>query len=183
MFIASAFSFNSIIFEFKIISMQIQKATLADIDFILTIIDEARTIMRENGNTTQWNNGYPSSATILEDITNEHAFICKVDNEIVGYFCFVQGDNPDPNYAVIEGNWLNDNPYGVIHRLASGKKVRGIAKKAFDFAFSKNNNIRVDTHHDNLPMQNFLKKIGFTYCGVIYVSDGTPRDAFQKEII
>ena len=28
-------------------------------------------------------------------------------------------------------------------------------------------------------MQNFFKKYGFTYCGVIYVADGSPRDAFQ----
>lgn len=161
--------------------MQIQKATKLDIDVILAIIDEARSIMRENGNTTQWTNGYPSSETILEDISNEHAFVCLADDEIVGYFCFMQGENPDPNYNFIEGNWLNNNPYGVIHRLASGRKVKGIAQKAFDFAFTKTNNVRVDTHHDNLPMQNFLKKIGFEYCGVIYVGDGSPRDAFQKK--
>lgn len=161
--------------------MHVQKATEVDIDVILNIIDEARSIMRENGNTTQWTNGYPSSETILEDINNEHAFICIADDEVVGYFCLMLGDNPDPNYMIIEGNWLNDNPYGVIHRLASARTVKGIAQKAFDFAFTKTNNVRVDTHHDNLPMQNFLKKIGFEYCGVIYVSDGSPRDAFQKK--
>lgn len=161
--------------------MHIQKATEVEIDVILNIIDEARSIMRENGNTTQWTNGYPSSETILEDIANGHAFVCIADDEVVGYFCLMLGDNPDPNYNLIEGGWLNNNPYGVIHRLASGRAVKGIAQKAFDFAFTKINNVRVDTHHDNLPMQNFLKKIGFEYCGVIYVSDGSPRDAFQKK--
>jgi len=162
--------------------MHIQQATTADIEVILNIIHEARSIMRENGNTTQWTNGYPSRETILQDITNEHAFVCIADNEVVGYFCFMQGVNPDPNYTIIEGNWLNEKSYGVIHRLASGRTVRGIARIAFDFAFTKTNNVRVDTHHDNIPMQNFLKKIGFEYCGIIYVSDGTPRDAFQKVI-
>lgn len=162
--------------------MHIQQAATAYIDKILTIIDEARTIMRENGNTTQWTNGYPSSETILEDITNEQAFVCIADDEVVGYFCLMLGDNPDSNYNIIEGNWLNDNPYGVIHRLASSRAVKGIAQKAFNFAFTKTNNVRVDTLHENIPMQNFLKKNGFTYCGVIYVSDGTPRDAFQKVI-
>jgi len=162
--------------------MHIQQATTADIEFILSIIEEARSIMRENGNTTQWTNGYPSRETILEDVTNEHAFVCIADNGVVGYFCFMQGENPDPNYTAIEGNWLNNKPYGVIHRLASGRRIKGIAQKAFDFAFTRTNNIRVDTHLDNLPMQNFLKKIGFEYCGIIYVGDGTPRDAFQKVI-
>lgn len=160
--------------------MHIQKATEVEIDVILNIIDEARSIMRENGNTTQWTNGYPSSETILEDIANDYAFVCIAADEVVGYFCLMLGDNPDPNYTIIEGNWLNNNPYGVIHRLASARTVKGIAQKAFDFAFTKTNNVRVDTLHENIPMQNFLKKNGFTYCGVISVSDGTPRDAFQK---
>lgn len=162
--------------------MQIHPATETHIDGILTVIDDARSIMRESGNTTQWNNGYPSRETILEDIAQKHAFICVADEEVVGYFCFMQGENPDPNYTIIEGSWLNQKPYGVIHRLASRKKVKGIAQKAFDFAFTQTHNVRVDTHHDNIPMQNFLKKIGFMFCGVIYVSDGTARDAFQKVI-
>lgn len=160
--------------------MYIRQASAADTDTILTIIDEARTIMRENGNTTQWTNGYPSLETILEDISNEQAFVCIEGEEIVGYFCLMLGKNPEPNYNTIQGSWLNENPYGVIHRLASGRTTKGIAQKAFDFAFTKTNTIRVDTLHENIPMQNFLKKNGFTYCGIIQVSDGTPRDAFQK---
>lgn len=162
--------------------MEVKEATLADVDAILDIIDEARAIMRETGNATQWGNGYPSREVIAGDINAGHGFVCSVDGTIVGYFCFMQGKDVDPNYLVIEGGqWLNDKPYGVIHRLASGRKVKGIAQASFDFAFSRINNVRVDTHHENVPMQNFLKKIGFTYCGIIYVSDGTPRDAFQKD--
>jgi hypothetical protein len=163
--------------------MEVKKAVFEDIDTILNIVDEARKIMRANGNMTQWGNGYPSSEIILNDINLDQAFVCVSGEEIVGYFCFIKGDDPDPNYHIIEaGAWLDDAPYGVIHRLASGRKARGIARTAFDFAFSAINNIRVDTHHDNLPMQNFLRKDGFAYCGIIYVGDGTPRDAFQKQL-
>lgn len=162
--------------------MEVKQARPEDLDAILNIVDQARAIMRENGNMTQWDKGYPSRGVILNDINEEQAFVCMSDDEMVGYFCFIKGDNPDPNYEVIEdGAWLNDSPYGVIHRLASGRKVKGIAQKAFDFAFSHTSNVRVDTHHDNIPMRNFLKKTGFTYCGIIYVGDGTPRDAFQKQ--
>lgn len=156
---------------------------MENIDTILEVIDEARAIMRETGNASQWGNGYPSREVIAADIASGNGFACVLDREIVGYFCFMQGHEIDPNYLVIEGGqWLNDKPYGVIHRLASGRKAKGIAKASFDFAFSKINNIRVDTHHDNIPMQNFLKKTGFIYCGIIYVADGTPRDAFQKDL-
>lgn len=146
----------------------------------MDVIATARQIMRENGNLTQWV-GYPSIEVIAEDIQLSQAFVCWQDDQIVGYFCFITGADPDPNYRVIEnGQWLDDQPYGVIHRLASGRQVKGVAQAAFDYAFSVVDNVRVDTHHDNLPMQNFLKKNGFAYCGIIYVADGTPRDAFQK---
>ncbi len=161
--------------------MEIIAAQPQDIDQIMLIIEQAKSIMRKNGNHSQWINGYPSVEIIEADIHNQHAFVCVENTEIVGYFCFIKGNDPDPNYKVIEaGAWLNNAPYGVIHRLASSGVVKGVARKAFDFAFSQTSNVRVDTNHDNIPMQNFLKNSGFTYCGVIYVSDGTPRDAFQK---
>ena len=159
--------------------MEIRKATTQDLPDIMEVIGQARTIMRETGNATQWANGYPSAQTILDDIAQDCGFVCTTD-AVVGYFFFRQGAHPEPTYTHIEGQWLNDEPYGVIHRLASGRKAKGIAQAAFDFAFSLVENVRVDTHADNLPMQNFLVKNGFLYCGVIYVNDGTPRDAFQK---
>lgn len=161
-------------------TMEILPAKPTDIKAIMDIIETARQIMRENGNMTQWV-GYPSGELIAEDIRLNQAFVCWQDGQIVGYFCLITGSDPDPNYRVIEdGQWLDEKPYGVIHRLASGRQVKGVAQAAFDYAFSVVDNVRVDTHHDNLPMQNFLKKNGFTYCGIIYVNDGTPRDAFQK---
>ena len=163
--------------------MDIIAAQLEDIDQVMLIIEQAKQIMRANGNQTQWINGYPSREIIAADIRNQDAFVCLVNTEIVGYFCLIIGSDPEPNYKVIEeGAWLNNSPYGVIHRLASSGTVKGIARKAFDFAFSQINTVRVDTNHDNIPMQKFLSNSGFTYCGIIYVSDGSPRDAFQKII-
>lgn len=163
--------------------MEVIQAKEKDIHSILAIIDEARKIMRETGNQTQWNNGYPSKDIILNDIHQNSGFLCIENNEILGYFCFVYGENPESTYQIIEnGEWLNANHYGVIHRLASGRKAKGIARCAFEFAFSKIDNIRVDTHADNIPMRNYFLKNGFTYCGTIYVNDGTPRDAYQKMI-
>lgn len=163
--------------------MKIIPAHTKDISIILSIIAEARQIMRENGNLTQWTNGYPSKTVIEEDVSGNQAYLCFENDEIVGYFCLIVGDNPESSYDIIEeGAWLNLEPYGVIHRLASGRKVKGIAQAALDFAFSKITNIKIDTHRDNVPMQHFLEKNDFTYCGVIYVQDGTPRDAYQKII-
>ncbi|MDO5635698.1 MAG: GNAT family N-acetyltransferase [Myroides sp.] len=163
--------------------MKIRKATTQDLDCIMQVIDAARNLMRTNGNHTQWINGYPSAEVIITDINKNTGYVCVSDTEIVGYFMFLKGNNPEPTYNVIDnGKWLNNELYGVIHRLASNGKTKGIARACFDYCFTQINNIRVDTNNNNLPMQNFFKKYGFTYCGVIYVADGSPRDAFQMVI-
>jgi hypothetical protein len=160
--------------------MFIRQAIQEDVDLILQVIEQAKLIMRATGNYNQWINGYPSFSIISNDVANKNGFVCIANDEIVGYFCFIHGNDPEPNYKIIEGQWINNQPYGVIHRLASNNKVKGVARIAFDYATSIIHNIRVDTDHHNLPMQNFLKKENFIYCGIIYVNDGTPRDAFQK---
>lgn len=160
--------------------MKIDKAEVQHIDEIMQVIDDARIIMRQTGNHTQWTNGYPSKYIILQDIEKNAGYICHHENEIVGYFSFLKGDNPEPVYDKIEsGKWINHAPYGVIHRLASNGKVKGVAKFCFDFCFTLINNIKIDTHHNNVPMQNFLKRYGFVYCGIVYLPDGSARDAFQ----
>jgi len=67
-------------------------------------------------------------------------------------------------------------------RLASSGKEKGVAKACFEWCFSQCPNIRVDTHQDNVVMQRILEKLGFTYCGIIFVTNGTPRLAYQKKI-
>ena len=86
----------------------------------------------------------------------------------------------DPTYAEIyEGSWLEENrPYGVVHRIASlGQGAGGFC---LEWALAECGNIRIDTHEANLPMRSLLKKLGYTYCGMIYTHDGTPRLAYQK---
>lgn len=161
--------------------MKVKLADNLNINSIMEVIEYAKQIMITNGNSTQWINGYPSKEVILKDIENQHGYVVIKDNEIAGYFCFIQGVNPEGTYQVIEeGNWLNNEPYGVIHRLASSGKVKGVADACFEYCFSQINNLKVDTHENNIPMQNYFTKLGFECCGIIYVGDGSPRRAFQK---
>lgn len=114
------------------------------------------------------------------DSTIEKSGDLAIENrgEIVGIFTFIVGD--EPTYDVIEGEWPDDLPYGTIHRIAGVVGCKGIADAALDFCRSFNVNIRIDTHRDNTPMLGWINSRGFTYCGIIYVSDGTPRLAFQR---
>ena len=72
--------------------------------------------------------------------------------------------------------------YGTIHRIAGNGKGRGLLKACVEYCSQFVPNLRIDTHNDNIVMQNDVAKNGFTKCGTIYVEDGTPRIAYQKII-
>ena len=161
--------------------MEIRQATINDIDSILDIYEQARSFMPQQGNHKQWTNGYPDRTLVERDIQNENCYICAEDGQIIGVFCYFKG--PDPTYLrIYEGQWLNDNPYGVIHRIAVVNHRKGVANACYEFALSKCKTLRIDTHEDNIPMQRSLAKNGFQKCGIIYLSSGDPRIAFQKTI-
>ena len=158
--------------------MNIRKARPQEMDSIMDIIAHARSIMRANGNASQWINGYPSRELMLECLDKGELFVCISGREPAGVFCFAVAE--DPNYNKIEGAWLNEAPYGVIHRLATNGQIRGVAAAVLHWCFEQHPNIRVDTHRDNTIMQHIFEKMGYSYCGIIYVSDGTPGLAYQK---
>ncbi|MDP9957762.1 RimJ/RimL family protein N-acetyltransferase [Epilithonimonas hungarica] len=159
--------------------MEIRKSTPEDINEIMDCINTARQLMRESGNTVQWTNGYPSKGLMLESVEKGCNFLIINDDEVVATFDFIISD--DPNYSLIEnGSWLNDEKYGVIHRLASNGKAKGVAQFCFEWCFQLFPNIRIDTHETNVAMQKVLERLGYQKCGIIYVADGTPRLAYQK---
>ena len=159
--------------------MIIRPATSAELDDVMRIYDIARQAMRDAGNEAQWINGYPSRTLIEGDIARGACYVVEDDGALHGVFMFAVED--DPTYAHIEdGAWPNDEPYGVIHRIGSAGARRGILQAAVDFGLKHVDNLRIDTHADNEPMQHALAKAGFTKCGVIYCQDGTPRDAFHR---
>lgn len=160
----------------------IRKATLLDLEIAMRLFDNSRQIMRRNGNSTQWSNGYPQREIIVNDIQNGD-FYCICDNDnVVGCFSFIIGD--DPTYSKIEkGEWTDTSlVYGTIHRLACAPRQHLIARQCIEWCEQQVNSLRADTHADNIIVQHILEKLNFRYCGIIYVADGTPRKAYQKLI-
>ena len=158
--------------------MIIRKAKPDDEDRIFEILDAAKAFMRSTGNTSQWDEeDYPGNM-IKGDIAKGYGHVVEENGVVRAYLALIEG--ADPTYANIEGKWLNDAPYAVIHRVASDGKCHNILEAILEYAFSLIDNVRIDTHEDNGPMRHKLEKNGFTYCGTIYVSDGTPRRAYQK---
>ena len=158
----------------------IRKSRKEDIPDILRIFDSAREYMRLNNNHSQWNASYPDKSVILNDISKGVSYVgIDSEGEIVMTFAFIKGK--DQTYQIIyEGNWLNEDEYGTIHRIASDGKIRGVLEAACKFCFQKVQNIRIDTHEDNLPMLRAIDNLGFVRCGIISCRDGSPRIAFQK---
>ena len=153
----------------------IRKATTNDLDIIMSMIIEGRKHI-ETYNIPQWINGYPSVDTITEDINLDRGNVLIIDNEIVGYFVVL---NYDPCYDKIEGKWLNDKPYVAIHRTVTKYFNKGLGTLMFDEIKKQYNHIRVDTHEGNISMNKCLLKNSFKYCGVIYLVDGSPRNAYE----
>lgn len=161
--------------------MVIRKAVREDIPELTAIYDGARQFMRQSGNMDQWTNGYPGEDIILEDIRNGNSYVCADSGTIAGVFSFILGE--DPTYSKIcEGRWLNDDPYGTVHRIAVQAHNKGVASVCLNWCFEKCGNVRIDTHRDNAPMQKLLLKNGFIYCGIIYLTDGSERLAYQKSV-
>lgn len=158
----------------------IVKASLSQFSRIMDVYAQARQFMAQNGNPDQWGTAYPSEDMIRQDILNGKCYVNLEGNHIRAVFYFAV--EADPTYGYIEGAWLNDAPYGVIHRIAVGESGKGVAAECFDFVAQRCDNIRIDTHEKNIPMQRCLAKNGFARCGIIYLEDGDPRIAYQKVI-
>ncbi|WP_455050928.1 N-acetyltransferase [Hoylesella nanceiensis] len=157
----------------------IRKAIESDLLEIKNIVDKARELMKSSGNINQWVDGYPSSEVLLSDIRSGNAYLLLRENKAVAYFAMIDG--PDPTYNLItKGSWLNDDSYGVLHRVASSGEAKGVFKEILLYASEHYSNIRIDTHHDNKIMQRLLEQNGFVYCGVIFLGDGSPRLAYQR---
>ena len=150
-----------------------------DMAEIMKVMDAAKTIMRQSGNMHQWGDGYPSESAIIADMERNGSFVVEDDGRIVGYFAFLP--SPEPTYDIIyDGEWLDDQqPYHVVHRIASYPDAHGIFTTIMDYCFSHDTNIRIDTHRDNTIMQHVILKYGFTYCGIIYLLSGDERLAYQ----
>ena len=156
-----------------------RKSSLADIPRLLELADEARSTMRASGNMHQWVNGYPSQKAFEADVAHDCSYVMEEDGVPIATFAFLPG--PEPTYASIyHGAWLNDAPYYVIHRIASTASSRGVLRHILDYCFTVTDNIRIDTHRDNVIMRHLLAKLGFTYCGIIYLTDGSERLAYHK---
>ncbi len=163
-------------------------AKLSDLPAMMKMVEEAKEGFRIR-NIDQWQKGEPNEAGLTKGIKNGVVHVLEEGGDVLGMITVVSG--PETDYAVIDGAWLNDEPYFAFHRVcvSEAHKGKGLAAGLFAnseiFAKEKGvRNIRIDTHPDNLSMQKALAKNGYTFCGKITLCTGSeagdPRFAYQK---
>ena len=174
-------AFNAMVKSF-LSGYMIRQSTMDDLPIILRLRDQARDIMRSYGNTFQWPDGYPRDDMFRKDIESGGSFVMADESgELVGTFVLLP--SPEVTYNVIyNGQWLDNEPYHVIHRIASTPDSHGVLDAVLDYCEAVAPNIRIDTHEANVIMRKGLEKHGYQYCGIIHLLNGDERLAFQKRI-
>ena len=163
--------------------MILRHANELELPIIWEIIQDSIEQRRLEG-SLQWQDGYPNYDSIKSDFEKNQAFVLCNTEKIIAYAAIIF--DIEPAYTAIEGQWLTNQEYVVIHRVAVSKdmKRKGIAKKLFELieplALShKVFSIKVDTNFDNIPMLKILKALDYQYCGEVFFR-GSARMAFEK---
>ncbi|WP_395093123.1 GNAT family N-acetyltransferase [Vaginella massiliensis] len=166
--------------------LKFRKATIADLSACWAIIENAIAKRKAEG-SEQWQDGYPNLTVLQSDIENEYGYVAEnPQGKCIAYIALIA--DGDEAYENIDGQWLTNTPYLVVHRLAvhQDHKIKGLAewmmKNAEQVALQQNRkSIKIDTNFDNAPMLHIISKLGYQYCGEVKMRDGA-RKAFEKVI-
>jgi GNAT superfamily N-acetyltransferase len=160
-----------------------RKAELSEIAPIWEILQQAIQRRKEDG-SAQWQDGYPNPEVVQKDIEKGEGFVLLDGETIIGYSALLIND--EPAYDEIQGNWLTNDDFVVIHRVAISENYLGkgfakmIIKYVEDFALSNNIfSVKADTNFDNIAMMKIFENLSYTYCGEVYFR-GSPRKAYEK---
>ena len=175
-------------------------AVEADAPRILDIIRQAQARMRARG-SSQGQKGHPArggvrrpeegaaprpAADIARDIVRSYGHVlADPDTGLVEAYGAVVFEG-EPAYEAIDGRWLTDLRYVMVHRLAVAEEQlrRGLAREFMrrveQLALRRGcGSFRVDTNFDNSLMLGLLASSGFVRCGEIHYGPER-REAFEK---
>jgi hypothetical protein len=102
--------------------MQLRKAGLNELPVIWEILQQAIEQRRQDG-SDQWQNGYPNKQIVYDDIANGYGYVITQNNVIIAYAAIIFG--VEPAYNDIKGQWLTNDTYVVVHRVATTNSSRG----------------------------------------------------------
>lgn len=150
--------------------MEIRKARLSDLDKIIEIYKNVIITMEKN-NIHQWDEIYPSSSILKEDILNDEMYVGVIDNIIVSVV--VLNSKFDEQY--INGRWQHNNKnFSIVHRLCvnplyQNKKIGNktmlmIEELLRDVGIES---IRLDAFSENPYALKMYEKLGYKKVGEV----------------
>ena len=141
---------------------RLRAAALSEVELAMDIINQAKAHLRAQG-IDQWQTGYPDRDCLERDVRTGKGYFLEEDGIPLGYLC-VDFDG-EPAYEALEGEWLTDGPYVVVHRMAvaDGECGKGVAAEFLRHAeeMARERGIgafRIDTNHDNRPLLRLLER-------------------------
>lgn len=162
-----------------------RRAVASDIPAVEAIMKKAVGKMLAEGKC-QWDETYPTAVHIADDIERGIGHVLEIDGRPVAYGAILI--NGEPAYDNLDGKWLSDDDYVVVHRIAvdTDMSSRGLGRtfmnEVADYAVLNGvHSFKIDTNFDNSAMLHLLKSLGFSYCGEIHYPRGD-RMAFEKPI-
>lgn len=155
--------------------MEFRKATQSDYNHIVEIYQSAILHLDSMG-IHQWDEAYPSTAIIEDDIQNQEMYVGLIDGEIVT--AFTLNSKYDEEY--IKGNWQYSNfPFSVLHRFCVSPQYQNKGVGTQTMAFIENTlksenfqSIRLDAFSLNPFSLRLYEKFGFTKVGEVTFSKG-----------
>ncbi|WP_300597818.1 GNAT family N-acetyltransferase [Niabella sp.] len=168
-------------------NIELRTATAADAGAIWQLLQQAIEKRKQEG-SAQWQDGYPNPDVVAKDIEKGYGYVCTNEaGDVIGYTALIF--DGEPAYEALEGQWLTNRPYAVIHRLATvtgPKAIKGLGTRimmAVETVCRKQGifSIKADTNFDNTGMLRVFEKLGYTYCGEVYFR-GAARKAFEKKL-
>ena len=159
-------------------------ANLSHRDWILQQIDGCRRQMASHG-SGQWQGKEPSLATIEEDIFLQRYYLLFENQQPCGGAAIM---SEEPSYEfLLEGQWLNQDSYMVIHRFFiapayQGRHLSKILLNQLELQVQHHqiNNIRIDTHELNRPMRGLLMQQQYKEVGKAWLSQAGERLVYHK---
>ncbi|MDE6093696.1 MAG: GNAT family N-acetyltransferase, partial [Muribaculaceae bacterium] len=102
--------------------MVFRLATLDDLPQIMPIMEAAVARMLREGKQ-QWDETCPALPHIMDDVMAGQGYVLEECGKVMAYGAVVY--TGEPAYDDLDGEWLSDGTYVVVHRLAVLQESQG----------------------------------------------------------
>jgi hypothetical protein len=93
----------------------LRKAVANEAPIIWEILAAAIERRKADG-SDQWQDGYPNEIVVADDLSRQCGYVLVEGKTIIGYCALILND--EPAYKTIDGQWLSNEDFMVIHRVA-----------------------------------------------------------------